>query len=157
MEPARSGVPARVVVALVTGNYHTVCAACFLHKPDDPSAPSAPTYALFDPMPGMLWTGLSADDLVHGICETLGVRAPRMRASSSWAPVIISREEANQRAEQKKKRRRQRVEERGEVKKRRTAEEEADGVSSSSSGSADEDEDDVEEPRGGGAAAGCGG
>jgi hypothetical protein len=55
-------------VALVTANSHTVCVACYYH-----SDRCCNHYALFDPMPGMLWAGMSAAQMVMGVRNQLMV------------------------------------------------------------------------------------
>ena len=65
---------ARVVVALVTANHHTVCAACYgggggcgggTEKEEESY------YAVFDPMPGQLCTGLSGGEMVARVQRML--------------------------------------------------------------------------------------
>lgn len=50
-------------VALVTANLHTVCAVCS----------GGEQYALFDPMPGQMWVGLSGAQLVNKLQRMLSI------------------------------------------------------------------------------------
>lgn len=50
-----------VVAAIATANGHTVCLLCN----------SSPSYALFDPLPGILLLGLDAKGLLRAMAEAL--------------------------------------------------------------------------------------
>lgn len=71
-------------VCIITANLHTLCAACYRH----PHAASSPasrsssssntsshgcTYAVFDPMPGRLWIGLTGRQMVERVRDQLGI------------------------------------------------------------------------------------
>lgn len=60
----------RASVCTVTANSHTVCGACYYD-----GAVGRVMYAVFDPLPGCLWVGLSAEGMVRCIRRQLGVPA----------------------------------------------------------------------------------
>lgn len=77
----------RSCVALLTGNFHTVCAACYYSPQATPGDGEGQPcmYAVFDPMPGRLWVGLTGPQMVLLIQEQLGIPSSVVPSSIPFA------------------------------------------------------------------------
>ena len=98
MEPASSsgGMKNSTCVALVTANGHTVCAMCY----------NGGEYALFDPMPGQMWVGMSGGQMASKLQHMLSMPSS-VRGGGVGSVCLVAEEEGGKKRRNNKAKRRQ--------------------------------------------------